>query len=178
MKEKTKITLILSPKSSGVILTNLGRKARPLLVLLCFCFLGGVGCQRQPGVTTAQQAEQIPGAETPVATAPETKPVPVAPSDTQVVDGIHRPTGLIADEGYLLVRNNCASCHSLDLVKSKRATREGWLSTIRWMQQTQGLWDLGENEKPILDYLAKNYAPEDTGRRKQLTEVEWYILEQ
>jgi hypothetical protein len=46
------------------------------------------------------------------------------------------------------------------------------------MQQTQGLWDLGDNEKPILDYLAKNYAPEDAGRRKQLTNVEWYILKE
>lgn len=88
------------------------------------------------------------------------------------------PTGLVADEGYLLVQNNCSSCHSLDLVKNKRASREGWLSTIRWMQQTQGLWDLGSNEKPILDYLAKNYAPEDAGRRKQLTGIEWYILEE
>ncbi len=101
----------------------------------------------------------------------------VAP-DSQVVNGIHVPTGLVADDGYLLVRNNCSNCHSLDLVKNKRASLEGWLATIRWMQQTQGLWDLGKNEKPILDYLAKNYAPEDTGRRRQLTGIEWYILEE
>ena len=99
-------------------------------------------------------------------------------ADSLVVNGIHTPSGLVADEGYLLVRNNCGNCHSLDLVKNNRATREGWLATIRWMQQTQGLWDLGSNEKPILDYLAKNYAPEDAGRRKQLTNVEWYILEE
>jgi hypothetical protein len=84
----------------------------------------------------------------------------------------------VAAEGVLLVRNNCGSCHSYELIRKKRATREGWLATIRWMQRTQGLWDLGENEKPILDYLAQHYAPEDTGRRKQLTDIKWYKLEQ
>ena len=134
------------------------------LYLLCLLVLVGA-CQRQPNTASA-------GEEAAAATS-----VPVQ-SDPMVVNGIHTPTGLIADDGYLLVRNYCGSCHSFELIRNKRATREGWLSTIRWMQRTQGLWDLGENEKPILDYLAKNYAPEDTGRRKQLTDIEWYKLEQ
>lgn len=133
----------------------LGWEGRLFLSLVCLLLLGA--CQRQPGATAAS--------------AP-------APADPMVVEGIHTPTGLIADAGYLLVRNNCGSCHSFELIRNKRATREGWLSTIRWMQRTQNLWDLGENEKPILDYLARNYAPEDTGRRKQLTGIEWYKLEQ
>lgn len=135
--------------------------------LLCFSLLSGSGCQ-QKSEATDQTAQ--------VQTDAGTKAVDKAAPDSEVVNGIHVPTGLIADEGYLLVRNNCIACHSLDLVKNKRDTREGWVSTIRWMQETQGLWDLGENEKPILDYLAKNYAPKDTGRRKQLTEIEWYNL--
>jgi len=65
------------------------------------------------------------------------------------------------------------------LVTQNRATREGWKEMIIWMQATQGLQDLGENEKPILDYLAKHYAPEELGRRANLNvdEIEWYILE-
>lgn len=45
------------------------------------------------------------------------------------------------------------------------------------MQQTQGLWDLGEAEPIILDYLAKHYAPEARASRRQpLTDIEWYSL--
>ena len=143
--------------------------------MLWLFFVAGSGCQR-PSVATDQRAQaQVAGST--VAVDSVSVALNTAP-DTLVVKGIHVPTGLIADEGYLLVRNNCGSCHSLDLVKNKRASREGWLATIRWMQQTQGLWDLGENEKPILDYLAKNYAPEDTGRRRHLSGIEWYILEE
>ena len=45
------------------------------------------------------------------------------------------------------------------------------------MQETQKLWDLGENEDIILDYLAEHYAPEDIGRRKNLENIEWYELD-
>jgi hypothetical protein len=48
---------------------------------------------------------------------------------------------------------------------------------IRWMQATQNLWDLGANEGIILDYLAKHYAPQNTGRRAPLTDITWYELE-
>jgi hypothetical protein len=140
-------------------------EGRLFLSFFCLMLLGA--CQRQLGATASSAGEVA----APAASAP-------APADPMVVEGIHTPTGLIADAGYLLVRNNCGSCHSFELIRNKRATREGWLSTIRWMQRTQNLWNLGENEKPILDYLAKNYAPEDTGRRKQLTGIEWYKLEQ
>ena len=30
---------------------------------------------------------------------------------------------------------------------------------IRWMQETQGLWPLGEDEDRVLNYLAANYGP-------------------
>ena len=50
---------------------------------------------------------------------------------------------------------------------------------IRWMQETQGLWDLGENEALILKYLSTHYAPEEVGRRKNIdvAAIEWYILD-
>ncbi|MGV3588490.1 MAG: hypothetical protein ACO1OF_15905 [Adhaeribacter sp.] len=95
---------------------------------------------------------------------------------TVVADSIDKQTGLIMAPGYTLVKQNCVRCHSPKLITDKRATRDGWLATIRWMQQTQGLWDLGKAEPEILDYLAKNYAPTNEGRRPPLKNIEWYKL--
>jgi CxxC motif-containing protein (DUF1111 family) len=81
------------------------------------------------------------------------------------------------DDGFNQVKASCLACHSSKLITQNRATRDGWKKMIRWMQETQNLWDLGPNEDIILDYLAKNYAPEETGRRAQLTDIEWYVLE-
>lgn len=95
----------------------------------------------------------------------------------KIVDGIHVKTGLLDGPGLQAVINNCTNCHSARLVIQNRMNRDRWLSTIRWMQETQNLWPLGENEELILDYLAKNYAPEEVGRRKNLADIEWYELE-
>ena len=93
-----------------------------------------------------------------------------------IENGIDIKTGLIADEGYQLVIGTCGACHSLDLVTQNSATREGWKDIIVWMQETQKLWDLGENEVVILDYLERNYAPKEQGRRAQLKNIDWYEL--
>ena len=101
-------------------------------------------------------------------------------SDSDIVEnGIHLASGLVYAEGFEEVRAICTSCHSAKLVTQNRATREGWKQMIRWMQETQGLWDLGVAEPKVLDYLAEYYAPVETGRRTQLdlAEIEWYILE-
>lgn len=87
-------------------------------------------------------------------------------------------TGLADDPNIQIIAANCTACHSAKLVTQNRATREGWKSMIRWMQKTQNLWDLGKNEDIILDYLAKNYAPENKGRRAPLENIEWYELGQ
>lgn len=91
-----------------------------------------------------------------------------------IENGIDLESGLIIDEHYELVRGTCSACHSIDLVIQNSATREGWKDLIVWMQQTQKLWDLGENEPLILDYLEKNYAPKGQGRRALLKDIEWY----
>ena len=91
-----------------------------------------------------------------------------------VVDGIEIESGLVYDDGYKLVKDQCSKCHSLELVTQNRATRSGWEENIRWMQETQGLWDLGSLEAPILDYLAKNYGPKKSSRRPNLENIEWY----
>ena len=93
--------------------------------------------------------------------------------DEEVVDPY---TILEADDALPIVVGNCTNCHSARLIAQNRATREGWQDLIRWMQKTQKLWDLGDNEDIILDYLAEYYAPENIGRRRNLENIEWYEL--
>ena len=64
--------------------------------------------------------------------------------------------GLPPGEGIELVLANCTACHSTDIIQKNHMSREAWDKTITWMQQKQGLWELGKvNRKIILDYLAK-----------------------
>jgi len=94
-----------------------------------------------------------------------------------IVDGIDMMSGLIAEGEYEIVRAACTACHSGKLVTQNRATAEGWTQMIRWMQETQNLWDLGEQEAIIVNYLATYYAPDEQGRRAPLNVEEWYVLE-
>lgn len=98
--------------------------------------------------------------------------------EVQASDSLDVVTGLVVDDALPLVKGNCVGCHSAKLITQNRATREGWKSMIVWMQETQKLWDLGENEDEILDYLAEYYAPEQVGRRQNLENIEWYDLEE
>lgn len=91
--------------------------------------------------------------------------------------GIHLRTGLKEGEGLMLVVQNCTSCHSAKMIIQNRASKEGWKSMIKWMQATQNLWDLGENEEKIVSYLAAQYPPQKKGRRAPLTDIDWYELE-
>jgi hypothetical protein len=95
----------------------------------------------------------------------------------KIENGIHLRTGFVDADGLMLVVNNCTNCHSAKLVTQNRMSKERWLATIRWMQETQNLWDLGKNEEVIVNYLATNYAPTKKGRRQNLKDIEWYDLE-
>lgn len=86
-------------------------------------------------------------------------------------------SGFVNDDGVSQVIQNCIQCHSAQLVTQNRMSKEGWEATIVWMQETQNLWDLGNNQETILTYLAKNYGPQRKGRRQNLTNVAWYELE-
>lgn len=87
-------------------------------------------------------------------------------------------TGLIIDKDLYMIKAQCTSCHSSKLIIANHLTRDGWKQKIRWMQANHNLWELGETEKQVLDYLEKYYAPEKTiSRRKPLTNIEWYKLD-
>lgn len=84
-------------------------------------------------------------------------------NDTDTVDAA---TGLIKAPGWEDVRAHCGGCHSHALVTQQRADRQTWLEMIRWMQESQNLWQFpAETEAQILDYLAANYPPQPNRRR-------------
>ena len=97
-------------------------------------------------------------------------------SNSEIVDGIHVRTGLKDGEGLMTVVANCTACHSAQLVIQNRMNKERWDATIRWMQETQNLWDLGDNQEVIVNYLVKNYPVNSKGRRSNLQDIEWYEL--
>lgn len=78
-------------------------------------------------------------------------------------------SGMKIDEHWETVRAMCSSCHSPRLFTSYGGSRATWKALIRWMQKKQGLWELPpEIETQILAYLAKNYPPGKSSRRRNL----------
>jgi len=107
---------------------------------------------------------------------PKPESVAVIQMDTVKKDS---ETGLITDKNLYMVKAQCTSCHSSKLILQNRFTRDGWKQKIRWMQANHNLWDLGETEKQVLDYLEEHYAPEATvARREPLKNIKWYKLEE
>ncbi|MGB5418072.1 monoheme cytochrome C [Algibacter sp.] len=102
--------------------------------------------------------------------------VPVEIDEDRIENGIHVRTGLVDADGLMTVVNNCTNCHSSKLVTQNRMTTERWNETIKWMQETQNLWDLGKNQDVIVNYLVTNYPPIAKGRRMVLTDIDWYKL--
>jgi kynurenine formamidase len=91
---------------------------------------------------------------------------------------IDESSGLVVAPGIDLVKRNCVVCHSARLVTQNRGDAESWLSMIRWMQKKQGLWPLGEDEAPIVAYLASNYGPLKVGRRGNLPAATWTFAQE
>ena len=105
------------------------------------------------------------------------RPIPISNKALADSTKYDETTGLVVSEGLNLVIAHCTACHSSKLITQFHTDRQGWLEKIRWMQQKQKLWDLGEAEPKILDYLAKNYPPtEKVNRRANLKSINWYKL--
>lgn len=95
----------------------------------------------------------------------------------KIENGVHVRTGLLDAEGMMTVVNNCTNCHSAKIITQNRMPAEQWKETIKWMQETQNLWDLGANQEIIVKYLTTNYPYKKKGRRPILTDIDWYELE-
>jgi hypothetical protein len=82
-------------------------------------------------------------------------------------------TGLLVAPGWESVRAHCGACHSYQLVTSQRGDAQFWRDTIRWMQRTQNLWPIADDDEArIVGYLAAHYAETDWGRRPALSPVD------
>jgi len=141
------------------------------LIFVMFLLVGGflVYLMIDPTLSAFQSGPE----ETLIAVAP-----PEEDDFDKIENGIHLRTGFVEGEGLMTVVNNCTNCHSAKLVTQNRMDAEGWRKTIKWMQETQNLWDLGKNEDIIVGYLATYYAPGEKGRRQNLANIEWYVLEE
>lgn len=113
----------------------------------------------------------------PSETQESSRKVVIEEDPNKIENGIHVRTGLVEAEGLMTVVNNCTTCHSSKLIIQNRMSAERWNATIRWMQQTQNLGDLGSNQEVIVNYLVTNYPPKIIGRRENLTNIDWYELE-
>lgn len=103
---------------------------------------------------------------------------PSSMADTLKIDA---ESGLVDAPTLMMVKSQCTACHSSKLILQHRFTRAGWTERIRWMQKYHKLWDLGESERVVLDYLEKYYGPSAVQakaayRRAPLKDVQWYKL--
>ncbi len=137
------------------------------IIILVLVIVVYAGYSISPSIQTSNKPQKVALSNTRVAPKPK----------KEIIDGVHQATGLKEGAGLQAVIQNCTSCHSAKLITQNRMNKSGWLSTIRWMQETQNLWDLGENEESIVNYLATYYAPQKKGRRARLTTIEWYELD-
>ena len=95
--------------------------------------------------------------------------IALAAASASADPAIDERTGLVIDDGWVLVNGHCGACHSHKLVTAQRGDADFWLGIIRWMQRTQNLWQLPpEQEKTIVDYLARHYNETEWGRRPPL----------
>jgi len=71
-----------------------------------------------------------------------------------------QPVPLKEAPGREAVEHNCASCHSLDYLRTNSPflDRRGWLAEITKMTNVFGASIAPEDANAIADYLAKNYG--------------------
>src|ERR1700736_6523308 len=66
--------------------------------------------------------------------------------------------GLPAGKGQEIVQQNCAGCHVLKVVTSKRASREQWSALVDQMI-SRGADVPDEEIETVVDYLTRNFGP-------------------
>jgi hypothetical protein len=95
----------------------------------------------------------------------------------EIVNGQEVTTGLLVDKNWTLIKRHCTQCHTTKIITQNRASREGWENMISWMQETQNLWDLGEDHDGVIDYLTRNYGIVKNGIYSELIIEDWYEIE-
>lgn len=80
------------------------------------------------------------------------------------------PDALARAPDWEIAARHCGACHSYRLVTAQRGDARFWTDVIRWMQRTQGLWQIEASEEArLIAYLADAYGEEEWGRRPPLS---------
>ncbi len=74
---------------------------------------------------------------------------------------------LPAGKGKDLLEKICADCHGLDIIASQRATKDGWAAIVDSMVG-RGASGTKEELDTIVEYLAKNFAPDEKKLNKEV----------
>jgi len=141
------------------------------VILSAACCSLLAACGAEPATPPAHQ----PSPATP-ATDPDEPPAANADDDSSddggSGDGTFDDGGfgdLVIAPGSELVVQYCIACHGPRQFLQQRGSRDTWRGLIRWMQKDHGMAALPEQiEDRIVEYLAKHYAPEATGRRRPI----------
>lgn len=146
-------------------------------VVLLLCLIGAIGINELLAQSKPKKVVQ----KTQVTAKPKLKKLPLVKNTSP--DSLDADTGLINETNTMYVKAHCTGCHSAKLILQHRFTREGWQEKIRWMQKYHKLWDLGEAEPLVLNYLERYYSapklnPSLVHRQKELKQFIWYKLEQ
>lgn len=67
-------------------------------------------------------------------------------------------------EGRKLLQRVCGECHKLEMVTSRRLTKEGWTKTVQAMVD-KGADATDEEFSAVIEYLAKYYGPDSGGAK-------------
>ncbi|MEM7220599.1 MAG: hypothetical protein AAF515_19715 [Pseudomonadota bacterium] len=127
-----------------------------LLALVLVCGLGA--------------CERVGPEPAPVVAAPAAAPSSAGSPADVPADGpaaFDARSGLVIAEGWELAAAHCGVCHSYQLVTAQRGDATYWRDIIRWMQRTQNLWPIPDEDR-LIDYLAANYDETEWGRRPAL----------
>jgi len=55
----------------------------------------------------------------------------------------------------------CVSCHSTKIIEQQGLTKDGWVETLEWMVEEQGMPKLDQKvHSKIIKYLVSNFSPE------------------
>ena len=71
----------------------------------------------------------------------------------------HEFGALVAGRGAEETFIYCTSCHSEMIVAQQGLTRDGWIESLEWMVEEQGMEEIEEPDYGlVIDYLATNYG--------------------